>query len=136
MNDNRSTHLQQTFGLAEGNAPKKSWGKRGFTSLYQHIADIVDIIYPDDVMADLFDMSIDGVSTARVAAREDGYTIERVSPKKVGCTHTNRAWWHVTGRPAQQTDPVKTDPRMELLTKMFPGRTEEQIAALLSVVGD
>ena len=108
---------------------------RGFTGILARIADMVDIIYPDDVMAALFDMTDDGVSTARNTIREDGYIIERIDGSSVGDTITKRSWWHVVARPMPEPEPEPADPRIAELQRIFPDATPDQIGFMLGIFG-
>lgn len=106
--------------------------RRGFTGVLTRLADLVDIIYPDDVMAELFDLTDDGVSTARNTIRGDGYIIERIDGDDVGDTTTTRSWWRVVARPAPEPEPDPVDPRLTEAQRVFPMWTPEQLGFLIA----
>ena len=122
-------NISQTL-LSEGDDDDDGDGngrRGGFTGILSQLADMVDIIYPDDVMAFLFGMRDSGVSTARNTIKNDGYTIECIKGSEVGDTLTKRSWYRVVARP------VPVDPRKAVIQGMFPNASPEQIDFLIKV---
>ena len=125
--------ISQTL-LSEGDDDNGGDGngrRGGFTGILSQLADMVDIIYPDDVMAFLFGMRDSGVSTARNTLKNDGYTIECIKGSEVGDTLTKRSWYRVVARPVPEPEPE--DEILEALKILMPGKTDEEYAMLRAI---
>ena len=104
----------------------------GFSGKYQRLADMVNLIPPDNVLAPLCGVGESCVSSARHYAKEDGYEFERVSAKEYGRDGQGNSWYEVVVRPEPEPEPEPEDPRLAKLRVIFPDKSEEQLSMLLA----
>jgi len=104
----------------------------GFSGKYQRLADMVNLIPPDNVLAPLCGVGESCVSSARHYAKTDGYEFERVSAKEYGRDGQGNSWYEVVARPEPEPDPEPEDPRLAKLRVVFPDKSDEQLSMLLA----